>query len=143
MQLKYTAKKRKISLTALIDVVFILLMFFMLTTQFIQWQSVPLTLNTTEKNAISDVEPELAFMLNPQGEISIIGRLADQQLENNFYEELTAQDLSHLALPNPVKLHPLPQTQVHTLIKALDHFNAQGIEVAIGGVIHGEHHVQP
>lgn len=35
-------KSKKISLTALIDVVFILLMFFMLTSTFSQWKSLPL-----------------------------------------------------------------------------------------------------
>ncbi|MBQ0782542.1 MAG: biopolymer transporter ExbD [Thalassolituus oleivorans] len=50
-------RARPISLTALIDVVFILLMFFMLTSSFSQWQMLDLTIPSTHQAAKDDVPP--------------------------------------------------------------------------------------
>ena len=59
-------KRRGISLTPLIDVVFILLLFFMLTSSFIQWQSLDLTMSTGEGSEVSG-EPPLMLGMAPDG----------------------------------------------------------------------------
>ena len=53
----YARRAKPISLTALIDVVFILLMFFMLTSSFSQWQMLDLKLPSAHANSSKDVPP--------------------------------------------------------------------------------------
>lgn len=54
-------RRRPISLTALIDVVFILLMFFMLTSTFSQWQALSLTSASADSHATTS-EPQLVLI---------------------------------------------------------------------------------
>ena len=58
-------KKSTISMTALIDLVFILLMFFMLTSTFVKWKQVPLaTASVSTENTSSasvDTEKDILF----------------------------------------------------------------------------------
>ena len=61
---------QKISLTALIDVVFILLMFFMLTSTFSHWQSLPLSSATTTTES-SDAEPAV-ILLYQDGSVRLL-----------------------------------------------------------------------
>jgi len=134
MLLNYQAKKRKISLTALIDVVFILLMFFMLTTQFIQWQSIPLELPEAENTQAHSNQPNIALLLNNQGYIQVLN---EQQTTHNaedfkHFSEFTERDLPVLLSAENLKLHPTADTHVKTLIEAFDHFKAIGLEIEIG-----------
>ena len=57
-------RARPISLTALIDVVFILLMFFMLTSSFSQWQMLDLLVPTSNEQAEHDAPPVLIVYEN-------------------------------------------------------------------------------
>lgn len=57
-------RARPISLTALIDVVFILLMFFMLTSSFSQWQMLDLLVPTSSEQAEHDAPPVLIVYEN-------------------------------------------------------------------------------
>lgn len=57
-------RARPISLTALIDVVFILLMFFMLTSSFSQWQMLDLLVPTSNEHAEQDAPPVLIVYEN-------------------------------------------------------------------------------
>lgn len=139
MQVIYTAKKRHISLTALIDVVFILLMFFMLTTQFIQWQSIPLELN---KNQASGAQDKLvaALIIDENGHIYLHGQAptTDKFAQGQYFSDYRQQDFSGIDLSAKLKLHPHAKTTVKTLISALDHFKSLNIELAIGAQIEGE-----
>jgi len=69
MQLPLEVPRRRssISLTALIDVVFILLLFFMLSSQFVRWQSldIPLAQNSPVQ---TDVQP-LILVVSDTGEL--------------------------------------------------------------------------
>ncbi|GAA6135897.1 hypothetical protein NBRC116188_26870 [Oceaniserpentilla sp. 4NH20-0058] len=53
----HVRRAKPISLTALIDVVFILLMFFMLTSSFSQWQMLDLNLPSTHADSKKDLPP--------------------------------------------------------------------------------------
>jgi len=150
MQVNYTAKKRKISLTALIDVVFILLMFFMLTTQFTQWQSIPLQLS---QNASSTVQKEQveALIIDQDGLITFT-RPGQFDLTSNqspleqqkYFKDYTQADFSQIQLAPDLKLHPYSQANVKTVIEALDHFKSLGIKLSFGSQIlesaKGSHH---
>jgi len=141
MQVNYTAKKRNISLTALIDVVFILLMFFMLTTQFTQWQSIPLQLSQASSIPARQVQIE-ALIINQHGLITF-SRPAKFDLTSNhpsleeqkYFKDYTQADFSQILLAQDISLHPYSQTSVRTLIEALDHFKSIGVNLSIGSQI--------
>jgi biopolymer transport protein ExbD len=79
-------KGKKISLTALIDVVFILLMFFMLTSTFSQWKSLPLPAAKASA-ATSDELPALILVYS-NGDIRVLKDSLSPVLES-FEEVLT------------------------------------------------------
>jgi biopolymer transport protein ExbD len=79
-------KGRKISLTALIDVVFILLMFFMLTSTFSQWKALPLPAAKASV-ATSDELPALILVYS-NGDIRVLKDSLSPVLES-FEEVLT------------------------------------------------------
>ncbi|MEM9044236.1 MAG: biopolymer transporter ExbD [Pseudomonadota bacterium] len=59
-------KRLKISLTPLIDVVFILLVFFMLASSFLDWRSIQVS-SAGQPGAASGVEGSLLVDLSPEG----------------------------------------------------------------------------
>ena len=68
-----TARRaRPISLTALIDVVFILLMFFMLTSSFSHLQELPLLQKTSGANSKSTQTQQFLLLLEPHTVASVI-----------------------------------------------------------------------
>lgn len=73
MHLPETSARRPIpiSLTALIDVVFILLLFFMLSSSFVQWRSLDLTVDTPGAAAAAEPEPPLVISLTVNGDLVI------------------------------------------------------------------------
>lgn len=79
MQLEPARRKPAlISLTPLIDVVFILLLFFMLTTQFGRPQAMQLHLPIGEASAAADNEQSLVLTLSAGGTVSLG---TDEQVE--------------------------------------------------------------
>ena len=68
----YRSRQKGISLTPLIDVVFILLMFFMLTSTFTRWKAVDLRFPVAD----SGVDPKnpQAVILHTDGSLSLRGR---------------------------------------------------------------------
>ncbi len=59
------ARRRAISLTPLIDVIFLLLLFFMLTSTFSRYTSLPLS--ATGGGAVADARPPLFLRASPEG----------------------------------------------------------------------------
>lgn len=136
MQLTYTAKKRKISLTALIDVVFILLMFFMLTTQFVKWQSIPLQISQSQTS--NNQDPMInALIIDQYGQITFTGNseIAARFAQPKYFKDFTQAEFSKMTLGQEVKLYPYSQTTVKTLIEAIDYFKSIGIQLSIGSEI--------
>lgn len=92
--------RKLIGLTPLIDVVFILLLFFMLTSSFIQWQSLDLMVSTGEGSEVSD-EPPLMLVMTPDGRPI----LPDEPLvlldDNRLSDLLAGGDRSVILTPHP------------------------------------------
>lgn len=61
------AKRRLISLTPLIDVVFILLLFFMLSSGFTQWRQMDITAASESYNT-EEIRTQYHLLLQPNGE---------------------------------------------------------------------------
>jgi biopolymer transport protein ExbD len=57
LDLQPIKRKQAISLTPLIDVVFILLLFFMLSSSFNQWKAIQLPASTTAKETLDEFVP--------------------------------------------------------------------------------------
>lgn len=61
----YQPRKKRIGLTALIDVVFILLLFFMLTSSFSQWRTIDINMPVASESSDTDERtPQLLILHN-------------------------------------------------------------------------------
>lgn len=74
LDLRSKARRRTISLTPLIDVVFILLLFFMLTSTFIRWQQMELAVAASSTQSESPPHPPLVAQLYPDGDLRVDGQ---------------------------------------------------------------------
>lgn len=84
----YTPMRARVSLTPLIDVVFILLVFFMLASTFMEWRSFDLNVASSQTRAAPDREPPLRVTINADGRLSLDGRsLAMAQLQQQLAEQ--------------------------------------------------------
>ena len=121
----YTRKSRKISLTALIDVVFILLMFFMLTSTFSQWKAVDFhSPVTTDKP--DDSQP-LMLILRADGSMS----LTDGSLELGATQKVSPYAF---AAGSALILLPEADTRVQLIVSRLEELKQSGMAVTVGGV---------
>lgn len=94
LQPKIRRKRTIVSLTPLIDIIFILLLFFMLTTQFNQLQGTTITVGTgTTSSAVTEDENSMYLLLLPEQKISINGQpslaIENQSVELAIAEALT------------------------------------------------------
>ena len=122
----YHSRRRPISLTPLIDVVFILLMFFMLTSTFTRWKAVDLRLPISSSDA-SPKKPQ-ALLLHTDGSLSLRGR-SFQLLDPNTEAALsTALDPTR-----PVVVFPEADTRVQTIISTFEGLPAAGVSDAVLG----------
>lgn len=114
MQLPLEATRRRsaISLTPLIDVVFILLLFFMLSSQFVRWQSldIPLAQNSPVQ---SDVLPLILL-------VSDVGELRKGEATLPLGTFCARQVAVWLDTTRPVILRPQARTSVQQILAALD-----------------------
>lgn len=108
-------KGRKISLTALIDVVFILLMFFMLTSTFSQWKALPLPAAKASA-ATSDELPALILVYS-NGDIRVLKDSLSPVLES-FEEVLTTVGDKAIVISAEENAH------VKSVLSLIDQLNA-------------------
>jgi biopolymer transport protein ExbD len=118
------AKRRKaLSLTPLIDVVFILLLFFMLTSSFIKWHNMELAVSKPSNSSVqSSDQPPLIFILNEAGELFLKGQL---------YHEKDNASLAQLIEENrdtSVILLTTDQVNVQQIISTIDRLKGLGAE---------------
>jgi len=112
----------KIGLTPLIDVVFILLLFFMLASNFNRWQQMPVTASVSEAGATSN-------------ELVIVGLqlYADKRLQLNDGSVVNLANPSWLSaiLKNDAntifKLTPADDVTVQMLVDAVDELQQLGV----------------
>lgn len=113
-----TPSRKLIGLTPLIDVVFILLLFFMLTSSFIQWQSLDLMVSTGEGSEVSDETP-LMLGMTPDGRPV----LPDEPLV--FLDDRQLSDLL-AGGKKSVILTPDPASSIQQVVWLLDQLGGLG-----------------
>lgn len=120
--------RRAISLTPLIDVVFILLLFFMLSSTFIQWRQIDVSAPT---EASSDTKTQRILTLkSDQGLFSFDGLQYDSQNEAAV-KALVLEDVEAVYV---IKVEPGLRTQsMIDLVDALKQAGANNVSLA--GVI--------
>lgn len=128
LDLSLPARRRRISLTPLIDVVFILLLFFMLSSNFMQWRQIDLPIPT--QGEATDQELLVVRLLNNRGELSV----GEQQLSMTDLETL-----SGLISANPEKVVALDVAEgvdTQRLIMLVDNLRQAGASrVSLAGVL--------
>ncbi len=117
--------RKPISLTALIDVVFILLMFFMLTSSFDHMGSLTLMQNGITSDADS-AELTPVIVLHADGRFSRDGTGTRFKLEKHNAAE-------RIDLARPIVVIPTAQTQVQEIVTALIRLKDLGLSaVSLG-----------
>ena len=80
-----------LNLTPLIDIVFLLLVFFMLTAHFIEDQAIDITLPKAKSSAIIEKDEYVEVVLTPDGELIVAGeKVTEEDLEETLRGALHA-----------------------------------------------------
>jgi|GEM_PF-215158 len=128
--------KKTISLTALIDVVFILLMFFMLTSTFIKWHKLELqTANAGSDSLVSEEKTQLVIIRENKTFSLLTTALTDDKHAQEFN---ALADLIAVLDPSlATVLIPQPQIDVQTIMTTLTQLKTANItQVTLGNVLH-------
>jgi len=112
-------RRNLIRLTPLIDVVFILLVFFMLASSFLDWRQITLDNPAASNAPVSGDEPGLTLVVSREG----INR-AGKPLSRS---EALAAARDHLAQypDRPIRVQPAGDTPLQAVIILLDALNAE------------------
>ena len=122
-------RRRSISLTALIDVVFILLMFFMLTSTFSQWQGLSLTSASADSHAATS-EPQLV-LIYADGRLRVLhDSLSPVLTHGSLVTALTA------GVPTVISAEESATLQQITAVAAV--LGGAGVSYSIGQPFSGE-----
>ena len=119
----YQPRRKKIGLTALIDVVFILLMFFMLTSSFSHWRAIDLNLPVQAAESIEPSVPQLLVLLANK-ELYLYG--TDFRL--NHFADLSQTHLAAFDRDQPLVVIPQSDTEVEAIVQLLSHLNLLGFK---------------
>lgn len=125
-------RHRAISLTALIDVVFILLLFFMLTSTFTRWKAIDLEAPQASVHLRS--QSEVAFLrLHPNGALAFMATdisLASADELNRSLFALVPSDRAVVVLPEA-------DVSVQQIVSTIEALQATGwADVSLGDVQH-------
>ncbi len=124
-----TRKPAKISLTPLIDVVFILLLFFMLTSNFMQWRQMDLPIPTASEQPAE--KPEVVT-------VRLLSNAGDVQIDDNRFNILTA-GIPESLLGNGGRLFAVEAedgVSTQALVELVDQLRMAGAEkVSLAGVL--------
>lgn len=114
------SRKRLISLTPLIDVVFILLIFFMLASNYLQWRSIELN-TPTVSTAGSAMEGAILVRLKADGGLDLNG-------ETLSLEGLGTRVRTHLERnpDRPILVQPAGSVALQRIVTVLDRLAAAG-----------------
>jgi len=111
-------RKSVISLTPLIDVVFILLVFFMLASSFMDWRT--LSLDTAAAGEPAPAEQARFVVQIHADELRLGGQRIDR-------ETLIDRARARRPAAQPVRLQPMAETRVQAVVRVLDALNAAGV----------------
>jgi len=95
-----TTAEPEINLTSLIDVVFLLLIFFMVSTSFTKESELKIALPQAEVDAMADIEPKLEVLITATGSYFLNGK----ELINNDSSTLREAILSEIGDDREVPL---------------------------------------
>lgn len=116
-------KGKKISLTALIDVVFILLMFFMLTSTFSQWKALPLPAAKASV-AINDELPALILVYS-NNDLRVLTDQLSPVLNN-------VDNALHLIAKKAIVISAEENTSVESILNVVDQLHARDRAFTLG-----------
>lgn len=127
--LLYIRRQSRIGMTALIDVVFILLMFFMLTSSFNQWKAVEFRSPVAVEDH-SAKTPQLV-VLGVGGTLRLVASGAEIAAG-------TRVDAGLFNAGEPVVILPEAKASVQSIIANLERLKALGLSVTLGSVVAAE-----
>ncbi|WP_417580664.1 ExbD/TolR family protein [Nitrincola sp.] len=125
MQLNLQSGKRRkpLSLTPLIDVVFILLLFFMLTSSFIKWHNMELAVSApSQSSSRSNDTPPLLIKLTAEGELSALQQTFTAD-EDASLKQLLADHTDAAVI-----LFTADEADVQQIVSTLDRLKRLGAE---------------
>ncbi len=115
-----------LDIAPLIDIVFLLLVFFMLTSTFMVPEAIELELPESNSAQVSDITP-IVVSLNPAGQLALNGERIELKQLREAIEPLIKQNAD-----TPITLKSDASTQVQQLLQVMDEIRAAGgTDVAI------------
>ncbi|MCP4287599.1 MAG: biopolymer transporter ExbD [Gammaproteobacteria bacterium] len=129
LELPSVRKKRLVGITPLIDVVFILLLFFMLASNFQQWQAMPLSLAGQNDN-LTELDTTLGIYIGDGGDLTLNGTpVALEKLTAMLEREVASGTEPRLLIETN------RSTALQTLVHVIDRVSSAGIEnITFGGI---------
>ena len=118
MVLRQPRSKLVLSLTPLIDVVFILLIFFMLASQFVDWRQIKLTPQAQFSEAVGE-EQTLSLILQNDGSFMLDGQAVEG------LQLAIAVLISH-GKNRTVFIEPEEDVEIQSVIDMIEALNASG-----------------
>lgn len=114
------SRKRLVSLTPLIDVVFILLLFFMLASSFIEWRAIGLNVPAKESTVSHDQE-SLVIRITRAGKFYLNGKaIKPEELEQHIQPALARN------AEQPFGVQPEAGVLLQQIVTVLDRLSAVG-----------------
>ena len=107
----YVPRRRRIGLTALIDVVFIMLMFFMLTSSFEQWKTIQIDSPVTEVQTTKPALPQF-IVLTTEGQIYPLHK----ENQTVAFSDVSMALWGDLDSKRPVLLLPAPDVKLQLMV---------------------------
>lgn len=95
---KTVAKRRPIGLTSLIDVIFLLLLFFMLASTFQRYQALPLAGGGGTATAVAATDRPALLRIHGDGRMDLNGRRLDLDALPAGLAELKEREISRVAI---------------------------------------------
>ena len=123
----YRTRRHSIGLTALIDVIFILLLFFMLSSTFTRWRAIDL--QVPEAGIRASGQPPQIVLLDERGSLKLHGHA----FSVTHYSALTAGHLSEFEHEQPLVVLPEGNTNVQTIISTMESLKKIGLMHVILG----------
>jgi len=112
----------KLGLTPLIDVVFILLLFFMLASNFNRWQQMPVTARANSVSAVPSHLSAVDLRLFPDKTIQLSGGDTVTTAEPSWIADILSGNAE-----TPFKITPAQNVSVQTLIDTVSELQAHGV----------------
>ena len=133
---KHKSQEINLEITPLVDVIFLLLIFFVLSTQFIDLKSMSIDLPSIDQNTMSNLsEKRVKIEISKEGEV-----LIDNQIINDF--SLVALNAQFRAISSDVKTAIISadsEAKYQYLVTIIESLNRNGFKnIQINGVSKAE-----